>query len=120
MVKAALEHGIKPRCHFEDITRADFYGFVVPFATELMRLSEESGIPIKIRACDTLGLSLIHISRSAGADDALRLIPPREMTLEQALDYIAEDELAEITPSSIRLRKRILDPTLRMRANRNK
>ena len=59
-------------------------------------------------------------SRSAGADDALRLIPPREMTLEQALDYIAEDELAEITPSSIRLRKRILDPTLRMRANRNK
>ena len=59
-------------------------------------------------------------SRSAGADDALRLIPPREMTLERALDYIAEDELAEITPSSIRLRKRILDPTLRMRANRNK
>ena len=59
-------------------------------------------------------------SRSAGADDALRLIPPREMSLEQALDYIAEDELAEITPSSIRLRKRILDPTLRMRANRNK
>lgn len=59
-------------------------------------------------------------SRSAGADDALRLIPPREMTLEQALDYISEDELAEITPSSIRLRKRILDPTLRMRANRNK
>lgn len=59
-------------------------------------------------------------SRSAGADDALRLIPPRDMSLEQALDYIAEDELAEITPSSIRLRKRILDPTLRMRASRNK
>lgn len=59
-------------------------------------------------------------SRSAGADDALRLIPPRDMSLEQALDYIAEDELAEITPSSIRLRKRILDPTMRMRASRNK
>lgn len=55
IVKMALERGIKPRCHFEDITRADFYGFVVPFAKELMKLSQESGIPIKIRACDTLG-----------------------------------------------------------------
>ena len=43
------------RCHFEDITRADFYGFVVPFAIELRKLSEESGLPIKIRACDTMG-----------------------------------------------------------------
>lgn len=55
VVKSALEHGIRPRCHFEDITRADFYGFVVPFATELMRLSRESGVPIKVRACDTMG-----------------------------------------------------------------
>ena len=55
IVKSALEHGIRPRCHFEDITRADFYGFVVPFATKLMDLSRESGIPIKIRACDTRG-----------------------------------------------------------------
>ncbi len=55
IVKSALSYGIRPRCHFEDITRADFYGFVVPFAIELMKLSQESGIPIKIRACDTLG-----------------------------------------------------------------
>lgn len=55
IVKECLSFGIRPRCHFEDITRADFYGFVVPFATELMNLSEESGIPIKIRMCDTLG-----------------------------------------------------------------
>lgn len=55
IVKDALDAGIRPRCHFEDITRADFYGFVVPFASELMRLSKESGIPIKIRACDTMG-----------------------------------------------------------------
>ncbi len=58
IIRAALENGIRPRCHFEDITRADFYGFVVPFATELMRLSRESGIPIKIRACDTLGFGV--------------------------------------------------------------
>ncbi len=55
IVRAALDEGIIPRCHFEDITRADFYGFVAPFAKELMRLSEESKIPIKIRACDTMG-----------------------------------------------------------------
>ncbi len=57
-VKDALSAGVKPRCHFEDITRADFYGFVVPFATELMKLSKESGIPIKIRACDTMGFGV--------------------------------------------------------------
>jgi isopropylmalate/homocitrate/citramalate synthase len=51
----ALEYGIRPRCHSEDITRADFYGFVVPFATELKKLMDDSGVPIKIRACDTMG-----------------------------------------------------------------
>ncbi len=58
IVKSALSHGIIPRCHFEDITRADFYGFVVPFASELMKLSHESGIPIKIRMCDTMGFGV--------------------------------------------------------------
>ncbi len=58
VVKDALNAGIKPRCHFEDITRADFYGFVVPFASELMKLSKESGMPIKIRACDTMGFGV--------------------------------------------------------------
>ena len=59
-VKSALSHGIRPRCHFEDITRADFYGFVVPFANELMKLSRESGIPIKIRMCDTMGFGVTY------------------------------------------------------------
>ncbi len=58
IVKSALSYGIRPRCHFEDITRADFYGFVVPFASELMRLAEESGIPVKIRMCDTMGFGV--------------------------------------------------------------
>ena len=57
-VRSALDLGIVPRCHFEDLTRADFYGFVVPFASELMWLSEESGIPIKIRICDTMGFGV--------------------------------------------------------------
>ena len=55
VVKQALDMGIKPRCHLEDVTRADFYGFVVPFVNELMILSKEAGIPVKIRACDTMG-----------------------------------------------------------------
>ncbi len=55
IVKTALEMGIKPRCHLEDITRADIYGFCVPFALELMRLRQESGIDIKLRLCDTMG-----------------------------------------------------------------
>ena len=60
IVKAALEQGIVPRCHFEDITRADFYGFVLPFAEQLMHLSEESGLPIKVRACDTMGYGISY------------------------------------------------------------
>ena len=60
IVKSVLAQGIRPRCHFEDITRADFYGFVVPFAYELMKLSQESGIPIRIRACDTMGYGVTY------------------------------------------------------------
>ncbi len=55
VVKTILDAGIIPRCHFEDITRSDVYGFSVPFAIELMKLREESGVDIKIRLCDTLG-----------------------------------------------------------------
>ena len=60
VVKEVLSLGISPRCHFEDITRADFYGFVVPFAEALQALSDESGIPIKIRACDTMGYGVSY------------------------------------------------------------
>ncbi|MFC1500861.1 2-isopropylmalate synthase [Elusimicrobiota bacterium] len=60
IVKGALDEGITPRCHFEDITRADFYGFVVPFATELMRLAKEYKTNIRIRACDTMGYAVAY------------------------------------------------------------
>ena len=58
IVSDCIEAGLRPRCHFEDITRADFYGFVVPFANRLMEMSEQSGVPIKIRACDTMGFGV--------------------------------------------------------------
>ncbi len=60
VVRLALEKGIVPRCGFEDITRADIYGFCIPFALELMKLREESGIDIKIRLSDTLGLGVTY------------------------------------------------------------
>ena len=55
IVKDCIDAGIRPRCHFEDITRADFYGFVVPFVIELHKLMMETGVPVKVRACDTMG-----------------------------------------------------------------
>ncbi len=57
-------------------------------------------------------------TRASGSDDALKLTPPKILSLEQALDFIDTDELLEITPKSIRIRKKILDPTQRMRAKR--
>jgi isopropylmalate/homocitrate/citramalate synthase len=58
VAKAALDNGVIPRCHFEDITRADYEGFVLPFAAALMKLAEEYDKPVKIRLCDTLGFGL--------------------------------------------------------------
>ena len=55
VIRECLEEGISPRCHLEDITRADIYGYVVPFCLELMKLAEEYKIPIVVRACDTMG-----------------------------------------------------------------
>ena len=55
VVRQAFDAGISPRCHLEDLTRADFYGFVVPFVNALIELSQEAKIPVKIRMCDTMG-----------------------------------------------------------------
>ncbi|MDL2267245.1 histone-lysine N-methyltransferase [Desulfovibrio sp. OttesenSCG-928-G15] len=55
MARQALEWGIVPRCHFEDVTRADIQGFCLPLAAKLMEISQEAGMPVKIRLCDTMG-----------------------------------------------------------------
>lgn len=60
IVEAALAAGIRPRCHLEDVTRADVHGFVVPFVRRLVQLSEESGIPVKVRLCDTMGYGVSY------------------------------------------------------------
>ncbi len=58
IVRECLETGVRPRCHLEDITRSDIYGFVIPFCLELEKLGQEYGIPVKIRACDTMGFGV--------------------------------------------------------------
>ena len=58
-------------------------------------------------------------TRASGSDDALKLSPPRILSLEQCLEFIDTNELLEITPKSLRIRKKILDPTMRKRAERN-
>lgn len=60
IVKEALSLGVTPRCHFEDLTRADIHGFVIPFAAELMKLRDESKLDIKIRLCDTMGYGVSY------------------------------------------------------------
>lgn len=69
---------------------------------------------VEINVCKTKHLTN---TRSSGSDDALRLSPPRILSLEQALEFIDTDELLEITPENLRIRKKILDPTLRKRAS---
>ncbi|WP_394526352.1 translational GTPase TypA [Lacrimispora sp. JR3] len=72
---------------------------------------------IEINVCKTKKLTN---TRSSSADEALKLTPPKEMSLEQSLDFIDTDELLEITPVSLRIRKKILDPTMRKRSSSNK
>ena len=60
IAEASLEAGIIPRLHFEDITRADIYGFVVPFVQKLVRLAEQGDLPVKIRLCDTMGYGVTY------------------------------------------------------------
>lgn len=72
---------------------------------------------IEVNVCKTKHLTN---TRSSGSDEALKLVPPIQMSLEQYLDFIDTDEYLEITPKTLRLRKKILDPRLRKRANMNK
>lgn len=72
---------------------------------------------IEINVCK---MKKLTNTRSSGADDAMKLTTPKEMSLEQCLDFIDTDELLEITPLSLRIRKKILDPTMRKRSSLNK
>ena len=79
--------------------------------------SNGRGEDIEVNVCKKKQLTN---TRSSSADEALRLVPPKQMSLEQCLDFIDTDELLEVTPTSLRIRKKILDPTLRKRAGMKK
>ena len=72
---------------------------------------------IEVNVCKTKKLTN---TRASGSDDALKLVPKKIMSLEQCLEFIDTDELLEVTPKSLRIRKKILDPRLRKRAGLNK
>ena len=74
-------------------------------------------VDIAVNVCKQKHLTAI---RSSGADEALRLVTPKIMSLEEAIEFIADDELIEVTPKNIRLRKRILDTSLRLKAQNKK
>lgn len=79
--------------------------------------SNGRGEDIEVNVCKKKQLTN---TRSSSADEALRLVPPKVMSLEQCLDFIDTDELLEVTPTSLRIRKKILDPTMRKRAGMKK
>ena len=81
-----------------------YEGMVVGFSPK--------GEDITVNVCKRKQLTNM---RASGSDDALRLIPPRRMSLEQTLEFLADDELMEVTPENIRIRKRILDHATRMK-----
>ncbi len=72
---------------------------------------------IELNVCKTKHLTN---TRSSSADEALKLTPPKILSLEEALEFIDTDELLEVTPENLRIRKKILDPTLRKRSKINK
>jgi GTP-binding protein len=82
------------------------------YAGMIVGVSPKAG-DITVNVCKRKQLTNM---RAAGSDDALRLVPPRAMSLEQCLEFLADDELLEVTPGSLRLRKRILDHAQRARA----
>ncbi len=79
----------------------------------------ESARPGDLEVNPLKGKQLTNM-RSAGSEDAIKLVPPREMTLEHAMEWIEDDELIEVTPENIRIRKKHLDPTMRRRVQRDK
>jgi len=79
----------------------------------------ESARPGDLEVNPLKGKQLTNM-RSAGADDAIKLVPPRVMTLEAAMEWIEDDELIEVTPQNIRIRKKYLDPIARRKLARER
>ena len=89
-----------------------FIGAGVPVYAGMVCGSNPKGEDIVVNVCKTKHLTN---TRASGSDDALRLIPPKQMSLEECLEFLAPDELLEVTPKTLRIRKQILDHSERAR-----
>lgn len=93
-----------------------FIGAGIPVYTGMIVGSNPKGLDIDVNVCRKKQQSNV---RASGSDEALRLSPPKDMSLEEALEFIEDDELIEITPLSFRIRKKILDSSKRYKAKKN-
>jgi GTP-binding protein len=91
-----------------------FIGAGVPVYEGMVVGSNPKGDDLVVNVCKRKHLTN---TRASGSDDALRLIPPRKLSLEESLEFMADDELLEVTPKSIRIRKQILDNNTRAKVN---
>ncbi|MCQ2447801.1 MAG: translational GTPase TypA, partial [Oscillibacter sp.] len=94
-----------------------FIGAGVPVYEGMIIGVASRGEDITVNACKKKQLTN---TRASGSDEALRLVPPRQMSLEQCLEFLADDELLEVTPKSLRMRKSILNHEMRMKALKGK
>ena len=94
-----------------------FIGAGVPVYEGMIIGVANRGEDIVVNACRKKQLTN---TRASGSDDALRLVPPRQMSLEQCLEFLADDELLEVTPKSLRMRKAILNHEQRMKSLKGK
>ena len=94
-----------------------FIGAGVPVYMGMVVGTNPKGVDLSVNVCKK---KHITNTRASGSDDALRLVPPQILSLEEALEFIEADELLEVTPKSLRVRKRVLDHSLRMKSNSGK
>lgn len=103
IAQEALTHGIIPRCHLEDITRADFDGFVLPLVNKLMDLSKKTGIQVKIRACDTLGLGVSYggVALPRGMQAIMHRLRKDGHVPSESLEWHGHNDFYSVVPNSV-------------------
>jgi citrate (Re)-synthase len=103
IVDAALDAGIKPRCHFEDLTRADVEGFALPFARALMDRAEQARVPIKIRLCDTMGVAVPWPGASLprGVPKLVRAFVEEAGVPSEQLEWHGHNDLFKVHANSV-------------------
>jgi isopropylmalate/homocitrate/citramalate synthase len=103
IVDEALDAGIKPRCHLEDVTRADLYGFAIPFAQALMERARQSGVPIKVRLCDTMGVGLPWAAAALprGVPKLVRAFVEQAGVPSEQLEWHGHNDLFKVHANSV-------------------